>query len=375
MGFLGRLGDLSLTDILQVLSLGKRTGTLTLTGPDHEGTVLVRDGGIVCCRSSQVHETLGSILVNRHLITEETLREALAEQRREPGAPLGMILVRRGAITRQQLDETIREQIQRAIAELLTWQGGDFHFERLELGSNLQPSLDASEIIAAEAIRPEQVVLELLGQLDESRPVAGDEPAAAAPVTPPERRTPERPSPERDLSSLRAIMAEMRGQTLAFTGEVTLMLLRYTAELVNRAVLFAVADTHFAGIGQFGIQVADDHPDSRVRSLRIARSEPSVLEDACRRRQLFVGPLPPTPANRLLLDRLGGALPRAVIAAPVMVNGRPSAVIYGDNLPGDEPIGSIQGLELLLIEAGLLMEKQQLEARLRRLEGRAASSE
>ena len=55
MGFVGRLEDLSLTDIIQILSLGKRTGKLTLTRRKQQGLIVFLNGGIVYCRSSSVH--------------------------------------------------------------------------------------------------------------------------------------------------------------------------------------------------------------------------------------------------------------------------------------------------------------------------------
>ena len=53
---------------------------------------------------------------------------------------------------------------------------------------------------------------------------------------------------------------------------------------------------------------------------------------------------------------------------PIVVNGTVSAVFYGDNLPGGHPITSIHGLELLMIEAGLAIERNVLAEKLSWLE-------
>ena len=54
----------------------------------------------------------------------------------------------------------------------------------------------------------------------------------------------------------------------------------------------------------------------------------------------------------------------------MIVNGNVVALLYGDNLPAGSPIGPIDALELLMLEAGLAMEKTTLEIRLRTLQER-----
>ncbi len=74
-----------------------------------------------------------------------------------------------------------------------------------------------------------------------------------------------------------------------------------------------------------------------------------------------------------LLRLLGGPAPNEVVAIPIVVDGMIAAVFYGDNVPGGEPIGSIRGIELLMIEAGLAMERRFFQAKLQRVEGRLQS--
>ena len=48
MGLVGRLEDLALPDIFQVISLTKKTGKLTLTRREGTGVVVFKDGQIFC---------------------------------------------------------------------------------------------------------------------------------------------------------------------------------------------------------------------------------------------------------------------------------------------------------------------------------------
>ncbi len=376
MGFVGRLEDLSLTDIFQVLSLGKRTGKLTLTKRKQQGLIVFLHGGIVYCQSNSVHETLGSILVNRHMIDESTLLAALDRQQAGEERPLGSILVEMGSITQETLEKIVREQVKTVLSELLSWESGVFQFEPVELPDGFSTALDANEFLVEEGLSPEEVVLELLTQLDEMRVglrPGGEELDDTKPSSeelqialtgPSTSESGDARSRARGFASLKAIMTELRSRPFTFTGEITLMLLRYTAELVNRAVLFAVRRDHLVGIGQFGIELEGESADARVRQIAIPSDHPSVLQEVVAKREPFRGRLARTSWNGYLVQQLGGRMPREVIAVPIVAEDEVVAVIYGDNLPDETLIGPIEGLELLMIEAGLIIEKHRLQLRL-----------
>jgi hypothetical protein len=51
MGLRGRLEDLPLLDILQIVSFSRKTGYLWLEGAQGRGAVLFRDGRVICSYS------------------------------------------------------------------------------------------------------------------------------------------------------------------------------------------------------------------------------------------------------------------------------------------------------------------------------------
>ena len=87
-------------------------------------------------------------------------------------------------------------------------------------------------------------------------------------------------------------------------------------------------------------------------------------------RESYQGELPGGPWNEYLAIQLGGMMPPEVVIVPMIVNGNVVALLYGDNLPAGNPIGPIDAIELLMLEAGLAMEKTTLEIRLRTLQER-----
>jgi len=89
------------------------------------------------------------------------------------------------------------------------------------------------------------------------------------------------------LSSLKAMVTELRFPTA--TSEITLLILRYASDVINRGILFMVKKNEIVGLGQFGIEIKGESPDQRVRNIRIPVNEPSVLTMVLETRQIFKG--------------------------------------------------------------------------------------
>jgi hypothetical protein len=166
-------------------------------------------------------------------------------------------------------------------------------------------------------------------------------------------------------------MVEIQLRSPSFTGEITLMILRYATRVVNRGVLCHVSDEGIRGIGQFGLGATlPEHvsPDERVRKMLIPAHEPSVFFEVLENIHTYRGPLKPCKWNTYLIRQLGGDEPVEIVAVPIIVDGMIIGIFYGDNVPQAAPIGSIHGLELLMIEAGLAIEKKLLKAKLKQVE-------
>jgi hypothetical protein len=71
-----------------------------------------------------------------------------------------------------------------------------------------------------------------------------------------------------------------------------------------------------------------------------------------------------TEGNDYFFNQLGGDRPTEVFVGPLISEGRVVAVLYGDNLPEEKPIGDTESLEIFLSQAGLAMEKALLERRM-----------
>ena len=105
-----------------------------------------------------------------------------------------------------------------------------------------------------------------------------------------------------------------------------------------------------------------------VRGRGIVLSEPSVVASAVERRESWRGSVPRTPENERLLALLGGCQPAEALVVPMVLRDGVGLVFYGDDGGSGRPLGAVEDLEWFLLEAGLAMERDLLEERLRDFE-------
>lgn len=342
MSLAGRLEEIELAELLHFLALNNRTGKVTLSRRSAQGLVVVRQGRIVYAASSSIRETFGSILVCRGLVTPAALSEALERQHEcADGRRLGDFLVEAGAIAEAPLQEALRQQTGLVVQELCRWRSGFFRFDVVPVASAGDIGVDAEDLVVRAGVATDQVLLEAMTRLDEADPVSSPPSTALAIASAPH------------APSLR--------------GEVALGLLRRASAVVGRGLLLVLRGDEAQGAGQVGL---DELPeaDDLARSVRIPLSEPSVVSEAVERRESWRGPVPPAPANEALLDRLGGRRPREAMVVPMVLRDGVGLVFYGDDATWEKPLGPADDLEWALLEAGLAMERDLLEARLRDLE-------
>jgi len=129
MAIEGALQDVGLADICQLLSMGKKTGCLSLTDRSNFGYIYFEDGRVIYASVLNRPDRLGELLVRNHVISRSQLSDAMEAQAHERGARLGEILVKNGALTEEELRRYISLQIEEAVYYLFTWNQGSFHFD------------------------------------------------------------------------------------------------------------------------------------------------------------------------------------------------------------------------------------------------------
>ena len=158
MAIKGSLKEASLPDVLQLLSMGKKTGCLSVTHRSNFGYIYFDQGRISYASIVNRRDRLGDVLVKGGLISREQLEQAIEAQGKARDRRLGDLLVEKGLIAREELHRLIRVQIEEAVYFLFTWTQGTFNFE-----ADVRP--EEQDFLVN--INPESLLLEGARRVDE----------------------------------------------------------------------------------------------------------------------------------------------------------------------------------------------------------------
>lgn len=141
MSLAGNLRTMALPDILQWISMGRKTGTLHLDRRSVKKGIVFQSGEIHSSWSNDPRESLGQFLIRNRLTTEEQLFKALLRQEAQ-GRPVGAILVGDGIITEDDLRRSLQTKAEETIYDLFLWSDGAFEFKEAEIPSDLPVHLE-----------------------------------------------------------------------------------------------------------------------------------------------------------------------------------------------------------------------------------------
>lgn len=158
MAIKGSLKEASLPDVLQLLSLGQKTGCLSVADRSNLGNIYFQDGWICYASIVNRRDRLGDLLVKHGKVTHEQLGDAIDRQARERDKKLGQILLQRGAITQADLEHYVRLQVEESVYYLFTWTQGSFRFD-----ADVRP--EGEDVVLS--INPESLLLEGARRVDE----------------------------------------------------------------------------------------------------------------------------------------------------------------------------------------------------------------
>lgn len=380
MSLVGRLEDLALPDIFQIVSLSRKTGALIITGKEGRGVVVFKNGQVIQAAADFMKEDIGEILLSGEMIKEKDLHLVKEIMKKLPAdKPVEEILLEMGIISRETLEEVNRQKIEDIVYRLLLWQEGDFSFELGEGDMKEKLRMNHLGYPLQHGMSPEYLMMESTRLYDERKKeglrIVSKKSSLKFEPLEEEIQTEEWKEEDflgkagedrKTLSSLKAMVTELRFPSA--TSEITLLILRYASDVISRGIIFMVKKNEIVGLGQFSIETKGESPDQKVRNIRIPLNEPSVFTMVLETRQTYKGALEENKWNDYLINEIGGAAPLEVLVIPLISEGKVIALLYGDNLPEMKPIDDIEGLEIFINQAGLAMEKALLERKILELE-------
>lgn len=157
MSLVGSLEDLGLADILQIVSLSRKSGMLALRSEGGDGRIVLRDGLVQGAAIKGEAEDLRTLLVRGGFVESEAFDRARASA--ESG-DLGLVeaIQQECGLPAERLESLRREHVERAVMRMFSWRSGEFSFEiRDDLSSEnedlMLPSGLNTQYLAMEASR------------------------------------------------------------------------------------------------------------------------------------------------------------------------------------------------------------------------------
>lgn len=171
MSLVGNLADLGLGEILQIVSLSRKSGVLTLQSRGRQGVVVFRFGQVVRATSSTIRYFLGEELLKRKVVDEECLNKALQVQQASAYKErLGPIFINRFQIPVEKIEEVVREQIERVVYSFFSWDEGNFEFELQDDIETIDDSkIDPLQFMLQQGLNPQFLAMEGSRIIDEKR--------------------------------------------------------------------------------------------------------------------------------------------------------------------------------------------------------------
>jgi CheY-like chemotaxis protein len=155
MSLLGRLEDLSLTDIVQIVFLSRRTGVLEIIDERGRHTVLFRQGLIVSASSPEWPD-LVSYLEATGAIAKQA--RSLLRQMEESGIPFGTAAVEMNLLSTDALSDSIRARILSVVTPLLHSREGEFNFILSDQVSPIDIEYDPDVLLKEGGFSPSKIV-------------------------------------------------------------------------------------------------------------------------------------------------------------------------------------------------------------------------
>ena len=398
MELTGNLSDFALTDILQILALSRKSGTLSLEAGGVQGRIIVDQGRIIQATMKPGSPFSERLLQEEHIRPDNlsTLKQFASQMEGVWG--LKELLLESGLMDVETLESVARHHIHDVVGSLVSLEKGRFGIEL----NYLEPTDILNEVGLSYGLDVGEVLLGAAKEIDESKrdelliasknvatmseaSLNGWQQSAVAAeryqAPPPEDEPVEEARQVRELvpdghdraARLCSLLAELRSHS--FEAEVSLLIMRYASEVATRGVLFVVKDDEVCGLGQFGVAATDNGlaPDERVRGIRIPIGQQTIFDHVIKTGQPFIGKMPTNHWHSEMLKRIGNnGAPLSAFALPLVCNDQPIFVFYGDNYPGKSDLTGIDELVALVNQASVVLEKIVLERMIAELRQRRA---
>ncbi|MFP3854190.1 MAG: DUF4388 domain-containing protein [Anaerolineales bacterium] len=129
MALKGNLRDFTVTQLLNLINLAKKSGTLTIEGPDETAWVSFREGKLIYAQLGNEDGTLSGILQRSGQITKRQAQIIKKYAQGKSDKELGLLLINADYLSQQDILKSIRQYVLDIVYRLFSWADGFFRFD------------------------------------------------------------------------------------------------------------------------------------------------------------------------------------------------------------------------------------------------------
>jgi hypothetical protein len=129
MALKGNLRDFSTTQLLNLINLARKTGTLTIDAVSAQSRLCFREGKLVYATQDEHGGHLATMLQQAGKLTDEQARKIKSQMGIKSDKELGILLINAGYVSQDDIVRSVQSYILNNVYPLFTWQEGTFRFE------------------------------------------------------------------------------------------------------------------------------------------------------------------------------------------------------------------------------------------------------
>lgn len=133
MALNGNLKDFTVTQLLNLINLASKTGTLVIEGPGETAEVAFREGKLAYAMIGQNSGTLAAILHGAKKLSASQYRAIQQRAGHVNDKELGLLLINAGYLTQDDILQSLQMNFMEVVRQLFTWVEGFFRFENTKL--------------------------------------------------------------------------------------------------------------------------------------------------------------------------------------------------------------------------------------------------
>jgi hypothetical protein len=129
MALRGNLRDFTITQLLNLVNLAGKTGTLIIDGPSDQAQVSFREGKLAFAKIGDEDNRLATILHRANKLNVNQYRALVERAGKMNDKELGLLLINAGYVTQEDILVNLQQYFTEIVRRLFTWVEGIFRFE------------------------------------------------------------------------------------------------------------------------------------------------------------------------------------------------------------------------------------------------------